>query len=215
MIDPDLLHEVTCLVEYPTALVGQFDPSFLEIPPEVLITSMQAHQRYFPVIDGDHQLLPLFIAIRNGGSEYLETVKQGNEKVLSARLSDARFFYHEDQAQALADKIEALKAVVFQERLGTIHDKTQRIRQLSQRLASLRWDQDQSTIDRTALLCKADLVTNMVTNSRTPGGMGRSRLAAKGGRCYRDSRLSPRFAGDDLPGSKTETVGLAIEWIPS
>ena len=105
VIDPDLLHEVTCLVEYPTALVGQFDPSFLEIPPEVLITSMQAHQRYFPVIDGDHQLLPLFIAIRNGGSEYLETVKQGNEKVLSARLSDARFFYHEDQAQALADKI--------------------------------------------------------------------------------------------------------------
>ena len=216
VIDPDLLHEVTCLVEYPTALVGQFDPSFLEIPPEVLITSMQAHQRYFPVIDGDHQLLPLFIAIRNGGSEYLETVKQGNEKVLSARLSDARFFYHEDQAQALADKIEALKAVVFQERLGTIYDKTQRIRQLSQRLAShLGWDQDQSTIDRTALLCKADLVTNMVNEfPELQGVMGReyAKLSGEGEDVATGifEHYLPRFAGDDLPGSKTGTVvGLA------
>jgi len=130
-IDEDLLEEVLYLVEYPTALCGKFAPEYLELPAAVIITPMQEHQRYFPVTTVDGKLMPLFITVRDGGSDYLDIVRQGNERVLKARLADARFFFEEDKKTKLADKVEKLKTVVFQEGLGTMYDKTLRLQQLA------------------------------------------------------------------------------------
>ena len=130
-ITGDLLEEVLYLVEYPTALCGRFEEKYLQLPPEAVITPMRDHQRYFPVKDGAGRLLPLFITVRNGGSEYLETVQHGNERVLRARLDDARFFFDEDRKKSLAQHMDKLKTVVFQEGLGTIFDKAGRLEKLA------------------------------------------------------------------------------------
>ena len=130
-ITEDLLEEVTYLVEYPTALCGKFEEKYLALPPEAVITPMRDHQRYFPVVDADGKLLPLFITVRNGGKDYLDVVQHGNERVLRARLADAQFFFDEDRKKPLEKHLEKLKTVVFQEGLGTVYDKAGRLERLA------------------------------------------------------------------------------------
>src|ERR687883_212027 len=172
-----LLEEVTWLVEQPLAFHGSFDPAFLELPAEVLVTSMQEHQRYFPVYEQDGgRLLPYFIAVRNGLEAYLENVRHGNEKVLRARLADARFFWDEDRRCRLEDRLDALKAVVFQEQLGSQYLRTDRIMWLGEAVADgLGYDAEtRNKVVRTARLCKCDLVTQMVAEfPELQGVMGR------------------------------------------
>ncbi|MCD6508637.1 glycine--tRNA ligase subunit beta [Candidatus Poribacteria bacterium] len=163
-IDENLLETVNFLVEFPQAVVGKFAESHLILPEEVLITSMRRHQRYFPFRKPDGGLLPKFITISNGTDNGWENVKRGNERVLGARLDDAEFFYKEDQREPLADKVEKLRHVIFQEKLGSLYDKTQRLRNLVVYMAGeLGMDEeDMEMAARAAELCKADLVTHMV-----------------------------------------------------
>ncbi|GAA0443141.1 glycine--tRNA ligase subunit beta [Lentibacillus halophilus] len=162
--DDELLQEVRNLVEYPTVFTGSFDNNYLKLPEDVLITSMKEHQRYFPVKDSNGDLLPYFISVRNGDDYKLDTVRKGNEKVLQARLSDAQFFFEEDQKQSIDYYLNKLERIVFQEKLGTIGDKVRRVRkiteQLSQRLALD--EQTQANALRAADICKFDLPTHMV-----------------------------------------------------
>lgn len=162
--DEELLEEIVYLVEYPTALMGGFDQKYLAIPKEGVITPMKEHQRYFPVLKNDGQLLPKFITVRNGNEEFLDIVQAGNEKVLEARLADAKFFYDEDQKVKLEAYVEKLKTIVFQENLGTIYEKMERIQKSLNNMAEiipLGEDVKERAL-RAAFLAKADLVTNMV-----------------------------------------------------
>lgn len=205
--DVELLKEVVNLVEYPTAFVGGFDPEYLEVPSEVLVTSMKEHQRYFPVQDGEGQLLPKFVGVRNGADNHLETVVHGNEKVLAARLSDAKFFFDEDKKTPLEDNISKLERVVFQEGLGSMGDKVERIERLSLLLAEhLGLNANRDTILRTARLAKADLVSQMVYEfPELQGIMGEKYALIQGenpavATGIREHYL-PRFAGDELPST--------------
>jgi glycyl-tRNA synthetase beta chain len=204
--DEELLNEVNNLVEYPTALVGEFSREYLRLPKEVLVTPMREHQRYFPVIGPDGSLLPKFIAVRNGTSEHLDIVRAGNEKVLRARLADADFFYQEDLKTPLADKVPALKKVVFQESLGTIYDKVVRVGELAGSLALEMGATEKELEDtlRAAYLAKADLVTNMVFEfTELQGIMGREYAERSGEEQAVATAIFehylPRFAGDQLP----------------
>lgn len=216
-VDPDLLDEVTYLVEYPTAVTGSFDHEFLDIPEDVLMTSMREHQRYFPVKSADGQLLPHFVTIRNGDETSIENVAKGNEKVLRARLADARFFFHEDQKRPLSFFNDKLTHVVFHEQLGTIADKVERIRSIANELASeLAYDEQmRQMIDRTAYLCKFDLETLMVNEFPELQGRMGERYARIAGEdpLVADGIFEhylPRAAGDRLPNTKTGLiVGLA------
>src|SRR5699024_6288950 len=163
-IDAVLLNEVRNLVEYPTVFHGTFKEEFLSIPEEVLVTSMKEHQRYFPVQNQSGQLLPFFIGVRNGNDYQIENVVSGNEKVLQARLADGQFFYEEDQKHSIADFLQELKRVVFHEKVGTVHEKTKRVYQLAEKLAtSLNFTEDElNVVRRSAEICKFDLVTEMV-----------------------------------------------------
>ncbi|WP_404453043.1 glycine--tRNA ligase subunit beta [Virgibacillus necropolis] len=164
IVDTDLLEEVRNLVEYPTVFVGTFENSFLQLPSEVLITSMKEHQRYFPVKSSDGELLSSFIGVRNGNQEHMNTVIKGNEKVIHARLSDAVFFFEEDKKHNIDFYQEKLQRVVFQEKLGTITDKIDRVKTISSQLANLLHtdiDITKRSI-RAAEICKFDLATNMV-----------------------------------------------------
>ena len=174
------MEEVLYLVEYPTALCGKFDEKYLALPAEAVITPMRDHQRYFPVLK-DGQLLPLFITIRNGGKEHLETVQHGNERVLRARLEDAQFFFDEDRKKTLEQHGEKLKTVVFQDGLGTIYDKALRLEVLAGYIADAIGanEQDKKDAVRAAKLAKADLVTGMVTEfTELQGVMGRALYAS-------------------------------------
>ncbi|WP_096188365.1 glycine--tRNA ligase subunit beta [Evansella halocellulosilytica] len=164
IIDEDLLDEVTNLVEYPTALYGEFDDRFLNVPEDVLVTSMKEHQRYFPVKDAEGTLLPYFVAVRNGDHRHLENVQKGNEKVLRARLADAEFFYQEDLKHSLEERLKRLESIVYHEELGSMGDKVRRIKELSAIIAkTIHLDHERtSQVERVAELCKADLVTHMV-----------------------------------------------------
>lgn len=164
MIDPNLLQEVRNLVEYPTVFHGSFKEDFLKVPNEVLITSMQEHQRYFPVQDEEGNLLPYFIGVRNGDDDRLENVIRGNEKVLQARLADGQFFYEEDQKQSIDHYLKELKRVIFHEKVGTIHEKTERVKQLAEKTAkTLHFSQKElQHLKRAAEISKFDLVTEMV-----------------------------------------------------
>ncbi len=164
ILDPDLLEETVQLVEWPEALAGGFATEFLALPREVLITVMQHHQKYFAVEDVAGQLLPVFVAFRNGGPRGLRTVREGNEWVLRARLADARFFFDEDRKRSLESRVSALAGLVFHERMGTMAEKTQRLVDLAARLGRvLSLDPGiQQHVGRAAHLCKADLVTQMV-----------------------------------------------------
>ncbi len=162
-MDEELLEEVLYLVEYPTALMGNFNPAYMLMPEQLIITPMKEHQRYFPVLKG-HHLMPKFITVRNGNGAHLDIVQQGNEKVLEARLADAKFFYDEDLKIKLEDNVEKLKSIVFQEKLGTIYEKMLRVQQGVIVIADLLQlgDGVKERALRAAYLAKADLVSNVV-----------------------------------------------------
>ena len=206
--DADLLNEVNNLVEYPTAFTGAFSEDYLKLPKEVLVTLMREHQRYFPIVDENGDLLPKFIAVRNGDAKGLDTVRAGNEKVLRARLADADFFFREDLKTPLADKVPGLAKVVFQETLGSIHDKVIRLGALAEYLAGVMGagEAELKQAQRAAYLAKADLVTNMVYEfPELQGDMGRE-YAVRAGEPPEVAEAIfehylPRFAGDELPQS--------------
>ncbi|MGI6165265.1 MAG: glycine--tRNA ligase subunit beta [Limnochordia bacterium] len=206
MAQDELLWEIVYLVEYPTALCGSFDPAYLTLPPEVLITPMKEHQRYFPLLDDAGQLLPKFIAVHNGTDEHLDLIRMGNERVLKARLDDARFFYNEDLKRTLRSRVDDLKAVVFQEQLGTIYEKVERTGKLAAYLADqlgLEQERRDHTIQG-AYLAKADLVTNMVGEfPELQGVMGREYALydgePKGVAMAIYEHYLPRFANDQVP----------------
>lgn len=212
-INEDLLEEVIYLVEYPTALCGKFEDKYLKLPPEAVITPMRDHQRYFPVKTADGKLLPLFITIRNGGKEYLETVQHGNERVLRARLADAQFFFDEDRKKSLEQHREKLKTVVFQEGLGTVYDKTERLVQLAEQVAEMLQVSvgEKEKAVRAAKLSKADLVTGMVCEfTELQGIMGREYALLDGEAAEVaqaiDEHYKPRFAGDSEPQTTTGRI---------
>lgn len=163
-IDEDLLNEVLNLVEYPTAFLGNFDAKYLEVPEEVLVTSMKEHQRYFVVRDSEGKLLPHFISVRNGNAEHLENVVKGNEKVLVARLEDGEFFWREDQKLAIADLVEKLNNVTFHEKIGSLAEHMERTGKIAALLAQEAGLDADETADlaRAATIYKFDLLTGMV-----------------------------------------------------
>ncbi|EEG76021.1 glycine--tRNA ligase subunit beta [Dethiobacter alkaliphilus] len=216
-VDQDLLEEVVNLVEYPKAVVGNFAAEFLEVPQEVLITAMRAHQRYFPVFDENDVLLPHFITISNGTrDEYLDNVRAGNERVLRARLADARFFFEEDRKKPLADFVTMLDDIVFMEPLGTMRKKTERLKSLAEELAA-EAGYDQSTREaasRGAYLSKADLMTHMVyefPELQGTMGMHYARLSGESEDVSRavEEHYAPRFAGDS-PAKSAAGAMVAI-----
>ena len=175
-IDHDLLDQVNFLVEAPEAIVGSFSESHLDLPVEVLVTSMKKHQRYFPMIKSDNQLVAKFISISNGTDGNIDIVRHGNERVLRARLADATFFYQEDKKVSLADRNKKLQSVIFQVKLGSLYDKVKRLESLASFIAQ-QMKVDAATKDyavKAAHLCKSDLTTQMVAEFPTlQGVMGR------------------------------------------
>lgn len=212
-INKDLLEEVNYLVEWPTALCGKFEEKFLSLPKECIITPMREHQRYFPVLDEDGNLLNKFITVRNGGSEHLDIVTHGNERVLRARLSDAEFFFNEDRAIKLEDRLEKLKTVSFQEGLGNMYDKSERLVKMAEMLRfAINTPVDEEELRRCALLCKTDLVTGMVIEfTELQGVMGREYALLDGEKPEVATGIFehylPRFAGDALPAT---TIGRIV-----
>lgn len=212
-INEDLLEEVNYLVEWPTALCGKFEEKFLSLPKECIITPMREHQRYFPVLDEDGNLLNKFITVRNGGSEHLDIVTHGNERVLRARLSDAEFFFNEDRATKLEDRLEKLKTVSFQESLGNMYDKSERLVKMAEMLRfAINTPVDEEELRRCALLCKTDLVTGMVIEfTELQGVMGREYALLDGEKPEVATGIFehylPRFAGDALPAT---TIGRIV-----
>lgn len=212
-INADLLEEVNYLVEWPTALCGKFEEKFLSLPKECIITPMREHQRYFPVLDEDGNLLNKFITVRNGGSEHIDIVTHGNERVLRARLSDAEFFFNEDRATKLEDRLEKLKTVSFQEGLGNMYDKSERLVKMAEMLRfAINTPVDEEELRRCALLCKTDLVTGMVIEfTELQGVMGREYALLDGEKPEVATGIFehylPRFAGDALPAT---TIGRIV-----
>ena len=217
-ITPDLLEEVLYLVEYPTALSGSFEEKYLALPAEAVITPMRDHQRYFPVKAADGSLLPVFITVRNGGRAHLDVVAHGNERVLRARLADAQFFFDEDRKKSLAEHREKLKTVVFQQGLGSMYEKTERLMELVTAIVeelapdAAVYEAMEKDARRAAELSKADLVTGMVTEfTELQGIMGREYALLDGEKpevAYAiDEQYMPRFAGDELPKSD---LGFAL-----
>ncbi len=162
--DEELIDTVVNLVEYPTTICGTFKKDYLKLPQEILITSMKTHQKYFSVIDEKNNLLPFFIMVKNGPSQFIDIVREGNERVLDARLADAEFFFKQDTKKSLESRVEKLKNVVFQKELGTVYDKTQRVIKLSEYICKEISSEACNflTIKRIAQLCKTDLITEMV-----------------------------------------------------
>lgn len=215
-IDEDLLEEVNNLVEYPTVLFGTFEDAFLDLPEQVLITSMKEHQRYFPVKSKSGDLLPFFVTVRNGDHMHLETVAKGNEKVLRARLSDASFFYNEDQKLKIDDCLQKLSSIVYHEEIGTLSDKVSRVREFAIEMAkevniSVA---EQNAVNRAAEICKFDLVTNMVYEfPELQGLMGEKYALQKGEDTLVAKAINehymPRNAEDQTPSSNVGAI-LAI-----
>lgn len=225
---PDLLEEVINLVEWPSAVVGNFDAEFLNLPADVIITVMVTHQRYFPVLRSDadkagsgttaaRSLLPHFITISNGDPKKAEIIAAGNERVVRARLADGQFFYQADRAKPLADYVGELESVTFQQKLGSVRKKVERLGAIAARIGqqlSVTTEQ-QSDIDRAALLCKADLVTQMVGEfPELQGVMGQTYARSSGEpeavAIAIFEHYLPRGADDDLPQSLTgQVVGIA------
>ncbi|MGQ9791612.1 MAG: glycine--tRNA ligase subunit beta [Armatimonadota bacterium] len=203
--DEALLDEVTHLVEYPTALLGRFDPTLLSLPEPILITAMKKHQRFFAVVDGQGKLMPYFVAVRNGNDYALDIVRDGNERVLTARFNDALFFYERDRQQPLEAFAGELRRIVFQEKLGSMAEKADRLVAMAGDLAE-QAGVDPSLARRAATLCKADLATEVVMElPALQGVMGKEYALLSG----EDERVAqaiaehymPRFAGDNLPES--------------
>lgn len=210
VIDDALLDEVTGLVEWPVPLAGRFDATFLELPPEVPIATMQEHQRYFPVRDGDGRLMPWFVTVSNIESADPAQVVAGNERVVRPRLTDAAFFYSTDRRTRLDARCEELRRVTFQTQLGSLYDKSQRVRALVRTVAHVLGG-DATLVDRAATLAKCDLLTNMVGEfPELQGLMGRYYAQHDGepaevAEALREQYL-PRHAGDELPATRAGMV---------
>ncbi|MGO3693289.1 glycine--tRNA ligase subunit beta [Marinobacter sp.] len=213
VINEDLLDEVTGLNEWPVPLVGRFDKRFLEVPAEALVSSMEEHQKYFHVVDTNGDMLPLFITVANIESKDPSQVVSGNEKVIRPRLADAAFFYENDRKSRLEDRIERLKPIVFQEKLGSVYDKAVRVAALAKKIATAIGS-DPALAERAAMLAKTDLVTEMVLEfSDLQGIMGRYYAADDGEPAdvakAMNEQYMPRFAKDSLPTTLT-SCALAI-----
>ncbi|HED35244.1 MAG TPA: glycine--tRNA ligase subunit beta [Gammaproteobacteria bacterium] len=214
LIDEGLLQEVSALVEWPVAVSGDFDREFLEVPAESLISSMQDHQKYFPVVDDRGGLLAHFITISNIESTHPEKVKEGNERVIRPRLGDAKFFWEQDNKKKLEDHIESLDKVVFQNKLGSVGDKSRRIASIAESIAK-ELGENTEYARRAGLLSKCDLMTEMVCEfSDLQGIMGRYYAQNNGEPAQvadaLDEQYMPRFAGDKLPAGKTgQIISLA------
>lgn len=219
-IYPELLKEVTNLVEWPSAVVGKFDPEFLSLPPEVITTVMVTHQRYFPIFtavsdrssanqtEAINTLLPNFITISNGDPAKSDVIAAGNERVIRARLADGQFFYKADKAKPLESFLPQLEKVTFQENLGSVRDKVERLSKIAARITDqLQLEQDDRVnIERAALLCKADLVTQMVYEFPELQGVMGQKYARSCGESEAvataiEEHYLPRGAGDRLPSS--------------
>ena len=211
--DEALLDEVTNLVEYPTPIIGRIKEEYLQLPKDVIVTPMKEHLRYFPVVDSKDRLLPYFITVRNGNDEHVDIVIKGNEKVLGARLEDAKFFFNDDKSKPLEDYTEALKSITFQEKLGTIYDKSLRIVKLGEKIGEYLevGEETKKNIKRAGVLSKADLTTKMVTEF--------TELQGKMGMVYADisgeneivslaifEQYLPRYLGDGLPSTTAGSV---------
>ena len=212
-LDADLLEEVTSLVEWPVVLTATFEEKFLAVPAEALVYTMKGDQKYFPVYDANGQLLPNFIFVSNIESKAPEYVIQGNEKVVRPRLADAEFFFNTDRKRPLIDRLPQLEQAIFQQKLGTIKDKTDRITQLARYIAE-QINVDTAKTERAAQLSKCDLMTNMVFEfTETQGIMGMHYARHDG----EDESIAlalyeqymPRFAGDQLPSTGISSA-LAI-----
>jgi glycyl-tRNA synthetase beta chain len=207
VIDEDLLDEVTALNEWPVPLMGRFEERFLQVPAEALISSMKEHQKYFHVVSGDGKMLPLFITVANLESKDPSQVISGNEKVIRPRLSDAAFFYETDRKTRLEDRIDRLKPIVFQEKLGSLYDKSVRVAALAEKIATAI-NSDPALAKRAAMLAKTDLVTEMVLEFTDLQGIMGEYYAANDGEnpdvaSALNEQYMPRFAGDDLPQTLT------------
>ena len=214
LIDQDLLGEVASLVEWPVALAGSFDSGFLEVPAEALISSMQSHQKYFPVVDADGRLMPNFVTVSNIESRDPSQVIAGNERVIRPRLADAAFFFEQDRKQSLAARVPRLGSVIFQKQLGSLLDKTHRVQHLAGELATLT-GADKTQAERAAELCKADLASDMVLEFADMQGIAGSYYARNDGEspAVADAIAQhywPTQAGSELPeGPVAVTVALA------
>jgi glycyl-tRNA synthetase beta chain len=212
-IDADLLDEVTALVEWPVAITGSFDRRFLEVPAEALISSMQDHQKFFPVLQAGGDLMPNFITVANIISKDPEQVRAGNERVIRPRLEDAAFFWEQDRKQTLASRIPQLDAMTFQQQLGSLGDKQKRVSALATAMATTLGI-DPQRVQRGAALSKCDLLTSMVFEfPELQGVMGRYYALHDGEdpevASALDEQYQPRFAGDTLPVTTTGQL-LAI-----
>ncbi|MFT5721023.1 MAG: glycyl-tRNA synthetase beta chain [Motiliproteus sp.] len=211
VIDPELLDEVTGLVEWPVALSGRFDARFLDVPAEALISSMKEHQKYFHVLDSNGKILPYFITVANIESRDPQQVIAGNERVIRPRLADAAFFFETDKNSSLESRIEKLKPIIFQAELGTVYQKSQRVAALAQVIAA-QIDGNVDWAERASQLAKTDLVTEMVLEFTDLQGLMGSYYALNDGEPAEvaqaiNEQYLPKFAGDDLPQSKT---GIAL-----
>ncbi|MEJ2509522.1 MAG: glycine--tRNA ligase subunit beta, partial [Gammaproteobacteria bacterium] len=211
VIDEDLLDEVTAMVEWPVPVVGRFDARFLEVPAEALISTMKSNQKYFHVLDADGALMPCFIAISNIESREPEKVREGNERVIAPRLADAEFFWNQDRKQSLHSRLESLKQVVFQKKLGTLFDKAERVATLAKWVAEAI-GAEPIEAERAGILSKCDLMTDMVGEfPELQGIMGRYYARHDGEpesvAVALDELYMPRFAGDALPAT---AVGQAL-----
>ncbi len=207
VISPDLLDEVTGLVEWPVALAGRFEERFLSVPAEALVSSMKEHQKYFHVVDQDNKIKPFFITVSNIESIDPQQVIAGNEKVIRPRLSDAAFFYENDRKKTLESRIEQLKPIVFQNQLGSIYDKSVRVSKLAADIAT-RIGGDPALAERAGLLAKTDLVSEMVLEFDDLQGLMGCYYARNDGEpeelaLAMNEQYQPRFAGDTLPQTKT------------
>lgn len=214
VIDPELLDEVTSMVEWPQVIVGEFEAHFLEVPSEALISAMKKHQKYFHLVDSNEQLMPYFITISNIESSDPEQIKQGNERVIRPRLSDASFFWSQDKKTPLENKLERLKTVVFQNKLGTVYDKTQRVTELAAIIATAL-NTDVTLAQRAAQLGKCDLMSEMVNEFPDLQGIMGRYYALNDGEDPAvaqalDEQYMPRFSGDQTPASATgQTLAIA------
>lgn len=218
--DDDLLEEINYLVEWPTALCGGFEESYLALPDAAIITPMKDHQRYFPLVDQDGKLLPMFLTVRNGSDHSIEVVQAGNERVLRARLDDAKFFFNEDRKKPLIDRKDGLTKIVFQEGLGNLADKTERLLTLG-RVFSEECELHEDArvvLERATELAKTDLTTGMVTEfTELQGVMGKEYALLDGespevAEAIFEQYL-PRFAGDVLPQTEAGKVLSIIDKI--
>lgn len=214
VVNPKVLDEVVFLVEAPNAVAGTFDGDYIELPSAVVVTAMESHQRYFPVVNKEGRLLPTFVVVHNGPVASADLIRKGHERVLRARLADALFFFQEDMKTPLADRIEDLKKIVFQDKLGTVYEKALRVKELTAEIAAqLNYTDDEAAeAARSAMLAKADLTTNMVREFPDLQGAVGEEYAKRDGQpaavaaAIREHYL-PKSFGDSLPATRG---GIAV-----